>query len=649
MAKGRIAILEDDSTLANAMKAAFERVGYEVFASSRIEEIEEYLQKSPVNTLFVDCLLPGGSGVDFSLQIRKTFPAEILDIVMMSGLFTDSGFMKETVRSVQAISFLKKPFELDEALKTIRVNEAVALADVELSPRRALYLLFNKPKVSVREKRKAIEALEEIHGFDLPYLFSLMVETQATGHLNIVGSKGEVSGISFSEGKIVAVDIVDKETQLGKLLIEAGFIIPEDLNQALLAQSSKRLGERLIQGNLLSPHAFNIALANQMSIRLSRTITDGPIKVNFVGTDVKLTYPHIDSEALSGFLHDWVASKISPDWLKAHYTLWGNYSLARSINYAPDHPILQMPLISHFVGFVDYFTKGLSLHQLMDGKKFPEETAYKALHLLLAKGLLIFDEQVIVQNADERIQTLKKISMQLKGKNKLDTWDLMSRMAGGSGTSQGPLKIYEEFEKILGPKPEGADAKNKELMQLHTLLKKISAEAYQFSENGNRDQMIDQMEREALQGKLRAASLFEEAKQALHRSQFVQAAGLLKQARALDPHLEKMKIYQIWSKLGQVESRSVKTQALLEVEMELMEVPPEEKFDALYSFIMGLFFKAKGDSVGAKKLFEKAYNIDNQLLVARREIASLASIKNQKKDVLNRDLKDLVSGFFKKK
>ncbi len=108
MAKGRIAILEDDVTLANAMKAACERAGYEVFASSRNEEIEEYLQKSPVNTLFVDCLLPGGSGVDFALQIRKTFPAEILDIVMMSGLFTDSGFMKETARSVQAISSIAR-------------------------------------------------------------------------------------------------------------------------------------------------------------------------------------------------------------------------------------------------------------------------------------------------------------------------------------------------------------------------------------------------------------------------------------------------------------------------------------------------------------------------------------------------------------
>lgn len=203
MPKVRVAILEDDSTLTTAMKAAFERAGFDVYASVRLDEIMEFLGQSPVNTVFVDCLLPGGSGVDFVEQIRKIYPAQILDVVMMSGLFTDASFIKETLRSTQATSFLKKPFELTEALAAIKVKESVASAAEELSPRKALYLLFNKPKVSVREKRKAIEALEEIHGFDLPYLYSLMVETQATGHLNIVGAKGDVSGISFSQGKIV--------------------------------------------------------------------------------------------------------------------------------------------------------------------------------------------------------------------------------------------------------------------------------------------------------------------------------------------------------------------------------------------------------------------------------------------------------------
>ncbi|PIS11641.1 MAG: hypothetical protein COT73_02875 [Bdellovibrio sp. CG10_big_fil_rev_8_21_14_0_10_47_8] len=316
----------------------------------------------------------------------------------------------------------------------VKVKETAPRQEVESSPRKALYLLFNKPKVSVREKRKVIEALEEIHGFDLPYLYSLMVETLATGHLNIVNGKGEVSGISFSQGKIVAVDITDQETQLGTLLLESGYIHPDDLKEGLNITSSKRLGEKLISNNLLSPHAFNIALANQMSIRLSRTIVDAALKVNFVTTDVELTHPHIDSDALSIFLHDWIASKISVKWLKAHYMQWGDYSLAKSSTFQPTHPVLMTPLVAHFSGFVDYFTKGQSLHQLMDTKKFPEDTAYKALHLLLAKGLLIFGDRTAVMDPVERLKHLKKLQSQLQGKNNLEAWDLMARIAGVSDT-----------------------------------------------------------------------------------------------------------------------------------------------------------------------------------------------------------------------
>lgn len=644
MPKVRIAILEDDSTLASAMKAAFERSGFEAYVSARLDEVMEYLAQNPVNTLFVDCLLPAGSGADFAEQIRKTYPESVLDIVMMSGLFTDSSFIKETMRSTQASTFLKKPFDLKDAVAAVKLKESIVAAEAEQSPRKALYLLFNKPKVSVREKRKTIEALEEIHGFDLPYLYSLMVETQATGHLNIVGSKGDVSGISFSQGKIVSVDIVDQETQLGKLLIEAGFILPDDLKAALSAQSEKRLGERLIQGNLLSPHAFNIALANQMNIRLSRTIVDAMVEVNFVATDVELTYPHVDSDALSSFLHDWIAAKIQPAWLKAHYIQWGDYTLVKSPKFSPDHPLMKMPLISHFQGFVDHFTKGLSLNQVMDTRKYPEENAYRALHLLLAKGLLIFGEKAVIQDVNERLKNLKKIAAQFQGKNKLEIWDLMIRMSASSESS--PQLIHGEFMRLIGAQPPKESV---ELVKVYEQLKKMAQESLEFSQTGNREQMKQKLEQESFAGRMRAASIYEEAKQALQRSQFARAATLLVKASSADPNMERLKLHQIWAKLGQIDSQGLKAQVLKEVEMELMQVPPEEKYDALYSFVMGLYNKHKGDLVTAKKFFEKSFNLDSNMVVARRELNSLANAKAQDKGVLNRDLKDLVSGFFKKR
>ncbi|MEZ0392053.1 MAG: response regulator [Pseudobdellovibrionaceae bacterium] len=643
MARGKIAILEDDMTLGAALKTAFERADFEAYFTSKPSEIQEYLERNNVMTLFVDCLLPTGSGVDFVEGLRKKFPPNSLDVVMMSGIFSDASVIKDTVRATKATAFLKKPFDLEEAIACVKTKDAPMQRE-DLSPRKALYLLFNKPKVSVREKRKAIEALEEIHGFDLPYLYSLLVETLASGHLNIVGQKGDVLGISFSNGRIVAVDIADKETQLGKLLIEAGYIYPDDLKEALSATTAKKLGDRLITANLLSPHAFNIALANQMSIRLSRTIIDMPVKVNFVATDVELTHPHIDSEAFSVFLHDWIASKIDFEWLKAHYTQWGDYSLAKSPAFSLDHPLLKMPLVAHFHGFVDFLTKGQSLNQMMDQKKFPEETAYKALHLLLAKGILIFADRAVSQDPAERIKVLKRLQSQLAHRNKLETWDVLVGFAGGSDSDV--QFVFNEYKRLLGPQPP---ADQKEIAKIWEQLKQIGEEALKFAHGGSREKMKEEIAKQEVEAKIKASSLFEEARAALHKSLYTQAMPLLTKSLSLDPSLVKVKLHLIWARLGQAETRGgVKPQLLSEVEMDLLQVPPEEKYEALYSFVMGLFSKAKGDLPTAKKFFEKAYNLDNNFIAARREIAIIVG-KTQKKDPLNRDLKELVAGFFNKK
>jgi FixJ family two-component response regulator/tetratricopeptide (TPR) repeat protein len=649
MANPIIAILEDDEMLSQALKKALEKNSFEVMASKSPEEVVEFLNNNPVNTLFVDCLLPVGSGVDVVVEVRKKHPASLLNVVMMSGIFTDASFVKDTVRATQASSFLKKPFDLADAVACVKVAQPSTQTESRSaeSPRKEIYNLFSKPKVSVREKRKAIEALDEMHGFDLPYLYSLLVETQATGHLNIVGAKGELSGITFSHGKIVGVDIVDQETQIGKLLIQAGFVFPDDLRDALTENGNKRVGEKLIQKGLLSPHAFNIGMANQMSIRLSRTITDSPIKVNFVATEVELTVPHIDSDSLSVFLHDWIASKISLSWLKSHYVQWEDYVLMKTPSFTPDHPILSMPLIAHFTGLTEYFTSGLPLGQLLETKKFPEDSSYKALYLLLAKGLFAFNEVPVVQSTGAT-HSVKKLLAQVQGKNKLEVWDFMVRITRGEESQ--PAQIFSDFMRLLGPEPIAnlKDPISKEAAKSYLKLKSLAEESFTFCKSGNRDKMKEEIARSEIEGKIKAASLFEEGKAALQKAQYSIASPLFVKAISADPGLEKIKLYQIWAKLGVSENQMQKTQILRDVELELMQVPPEEKFDHLFSFVMGLYYKAKGDFGQAKKSFEKAAYLDASFIPAKRELSLLGNAAKPK-DVFNRDLKDFVAGFFKKR
>ena len=639
----KVLIVEDDSQLASALKTGFSREGFQVFVTAKAEEAKEILNQNRINSMFVDCLLPGKNGVELVKSIRESFPASSLDVIMMSGIFTDPNYVRDTIRTTQAIQFLKKPFDLKEAFSFLKKDNTVV---EEIHPRKQLYQMFNNSKVTAREKRRSIEALEEIHGFDLPYIYSLLMESKASGHLNIVNAKGEVSGISFSQGMIVAVDIVDQETYLGKLLIESGYIQSDDLKDALNSNSTKKIGEKLIQGNLLSPHAFNIVLANQMSIRLSRTIVDGSVHVNFVSADVEQSFPHIDQENLGVFLHDWIAAKINSNWLKAHYTQWADYTLEKSPTYVEPSAALEMPLVTSTENLVASLTSGKTLLQILDSATVAEDSFLKATHYLLTKGLIVFNEKVEVESEELRIKKLKKILSQVHEKNKVEIFDIMVRMCNVS--EQNPQSVINEFLKILGPEPAPAQ---KELLHIYQQLKTTASQATDFTKTGSREKMKEEIAKVEIEQRLQAATQYEEAKTYLARSQYQIALQKLEKAIIFDPTLDKAKLFLIWAKLGGIESKPNKMTLLKAIDADLLQVPPEEKFDALYSFVMGLYYKAKGDISTARKSFQKAVDLDSTLTSAKRELTLVQTkaSSNSPKDVLNRDLKELIGGFFNKK
>lgn len=624
------------------------REGYEVFVSAKPDLVKEFVMSNPVNALFVDCLLPGVSGVDFVQDLRKKFPPQALDIVMMSGLFTDAGFVKDALRTTKAISFLKKPFDLKEAISLVKASsESVDENNgEEVLARKALYQIFSRKSVTPREKRKAIEALDFVHGFDLPFIYSLLVETGASGHLNIVNDKGDVSGVSFAEGRIVGVDIADQETQLGKLLIQAGFLLPEDLQEALNIISPKRLGERLIHANLLSPHAFLIALANQMTIRISRTVVNAELKVNFVVNEVESTVPNLDSGTLSVFLHDWIASKITEDWLKAHYAQWGSYPITKGPSYAENHDALKMPLIATLPGLLPFVLQAKTLNQVLESQKYPEESALKGLHFLLAKGILVFSQaSKAIIDPNERYKSLARMAAQFEGKQKWEIVDLLVRITGVPESD--PLVMEVEIQKIIGEAPGPT------LMDLNSMwekVRKIATDGIVLAKSGDKEKIREEAIRSELEIKMKMSRQLEEGRQLLAKSAFSQAFQILKSVAEHDPNVEKMKMYLIWAKLGMADTNPGKKLALLkEVEADLVEVPPEDRFDAIYSFILGLNYKVKGDFLPAKKSFEKALNLDGTMMSARRELNVISQLANKSHDVLSKDLKDIVAGFFKKR
>ena len=630
-----VLLIEDDATLAEALRKFFERDKLKVHHTHLGSEARKILDQNPIGLVVSDCLLPDGSGVDVLAQVKKTYPYP-LNIVLTSGVFTDQAFVKEAVRSTQALGFLKKPFDLGE-LKPFMPADTTTTQVAVVPARQQLYSLFRKESISAREKARAIEALEEVHGYDLPFIYSLLVETKASGFLNMAGVTGQVYGVSFSNGSIVQVDFPDENTFLGALLIDHGFIDSTELESVAQNKDGSRLGQKLMQANLVSPHALDVVMTEQMNIRLSKTVRDEMFQINFVESSIDLAQPAVDVEIFSNYLHDWIASKISVAWLKTHFLPWLDSEIMYGPHYSQQHPAVQMPLVNSLNGFVSSLG-GKSLNQVLDLKKWDEEATYKVLYFLLTKGMIVFKE--VKSKPGDRVRSFQKIQDQVRGKNKLEIYSILSQMVGVN--DQQPAQVLSEFLKLLGSEP------SRELRLQHQQLVRIAEEACDFAKKSNRDRLRKDLSRDDVEMKLKAASSFEEAKGLLQRSQFRQALEILKKASAVDSQLPQIKLYLAWAKLSSASNDKERTQIIGNVEMDLLQIPPEEKTSSLYHFVMGLNHKSKGDKLLARKQFEKALGLDPEMIVARRELNFLRTQMAEKKDVMNRDLRDLVGSFFRK-
>lgn len=638
--QAKILILEDDESVRDALKAILVRSGFNVLSAAKPSEANDLLSENPdIDLMFCDCLLPQMTGIDFVKQAKINFPESKFKVVLMSGIYTDKAFIQESVQSTSAVAFVKKPFEVEQ-IKKIILKEGVQQVKDDSSARKSLYQMFSNPESSNRKKRKIIESIEEISGFDLPFLYSMLVETKSSGFLNIYNSDGSVSGISFCNGTIVGVDVDDRKTFLGEMLIQSGYALPQDVQVALRDKNNRKIGAYLIENNLLSPHAFDLILKEQMNIRLIKTIVDEKVRINFAATDVEMSYPSIDADSLTYYLHDWIASKITVDWLKSLYMLWNAHIIVKSPAYSDRNPALKMSLVKSLNELPFRLGESPSMQQLLEVKGYNEVAVYKAIHFLLTKGLIVFQKRSALTSPEEQKKVLSRVLADLKGKNE---YGIVSYMQTVCGNLSGP-KLFNEFLELMGEKPaEGTEALS------------VWTELYQLAEKSTtvmRDSAGMEKQKAASQkteaeARMRANQLMEEAKKQLEFNQFVKAKGTLAEIYALYPTINQFYLYKAWASLGSLDPAR-RLMVLKEVEMDLMQVPADEKYDALYPFVSGLLLKIKGDIFGAAKSFEKSIALNGGFLAARRELSSLHN-SQKKTDVFNMDLKDVMSNLFRKK
>lgn len=645
MAAKKVLIVEDDSTLASALAGAVKKAGYESLICRKPDEALSALDRDSFKVVFIDCLLPQIPGVEVAKTIRKSFDAQMLPIVMMSGVFTDKQMMKDVSQEVSAVDFLKKPFEVNEVLKFLEKDSA-STGDEKLA--KSLFSLPDRLGANPSNRSAILKEIKFIHGFELPLLISSLVENSFSGILNLNTELGVFNKISFSKGHIVRVESSDAQNFLGKLLVSGGWVLPEDLEVELNKSSDKKIGQRLVEENLISPHAVYEVMERQMALRIESLISDKVFKVDFDYKNIEtFDDSSIDPEEYFLLLDRWISEKVTGIWINQQMSQWQSNSIRLSPSHDSTIKEYDVSLIKATTSIIETLESVniLSLAQERHKQKLTEFN--KAFYYLICLRYVLLSEKPSMSEG-ERTVRLQRLWTQMKDLNLIEVFQLMGgkRDMSPSETQQ----IFEKFSQqhVMKISTESLSSNSEELMKS---IKGKTTSAYSLFMEPDR---VVNYERELETGKVskrsEAQAKIEEAKKYLSLRQFSSALILVNKASELFPNLDFLNLYKVWSMIGLLSQAKNRAQELIEITQIMSKISVEEKNTTIGNFVQGLVAKAKGEFAAAKDFFEKCLLTDKGFIEARRELNTLPSLNDEKKpvDLLHGDLSQVVRHLFKK-
>jgi DnaJ-domain-containing protein 1/CheY-like chemotaxis protein len=584
-------------------------------------------------------MLPKMNGRDLAKKLKSEV-SESMVILLMSGIYKDKIFVRDALQSTGAVAFLTKPFDLDHFLAEVETH-IKDLLDVPIAP---MWSMMAKHDISPKERMRAVDEMDMVHGFELPWVYSLLMYPKVSGHLNIISADGDVCGVGFLNGEIVQVYQEDLKSYFGVLMVENGFISQAELDEVMTdAGKSKKLGERLVEANLLSPHAIEVVMEEQQGLRLSKSISNTSVKVNFIEIDDMRINAHTDRTAFTDLLNDWINSKISVQWLKSFYTPWMRYNFRKGPDFSPHHRSLTIPVVQRVPNILNFLLESETFEQAAAKMANQEDDFFRAMHALVVSRMVRFGEPNSKSDYDAQRERLKKLVATLDEQNHFE------RLGVNSKAKDSEIKrSYHELAKVLHPDKMSQDAP-KDVRELAKQAFERIAKAYAtLTDPKLREDYLIELEKGSAQASLQAEQLADTARPLLTKGDFTKARDLLEEAIKLAPPTTEMRLLYMWARM-KVAGADRDLRVHQWVKDEISKIPPEERHNALFFFVRGLHMKIGGDVDGARKSFEHVISDTPDFIDARRELNTLTAAANKPVDLLKGDLKDVVGLLFKKK
>jgi DNA-binding NtrC family response regulator len=125
----RILVVDDESSVTDALSLILTEQGYEVATAGTIAEAKDRLARRPFNLVFTDLRLPDSSGIELLSHVKNENP--YTEVILM----TAHGSLEVTIEAIKkgAFYYLEKPFTPDQVV--MLTERALQFASVSLENR----------------------------------------------------------------------------------------------------------------------------------------------------------------------------------------------------------------------------------------------------------------------------------------------------------------------------------------------------------------------------------------------------------------------------------------------------------------------------------------------------------------------------------
>lgn len=117
MEKIKILVVDDKKVIGDLFSFTLGYSGHDITVADNAASAVEAVKNKEFDIAFIDIVMPGKDGVSILQEIKAIVPG--LAIVMMSGYSVEE--KRNQARDLGAITCLKKPFEMEDVKRIIKV------------------------------------------------------------------------------------------------------------------------------------------------------------------------------------------------------------------------------------------------------------------------------------------------------------------------------------------------------------------------------------------------------------------------------------------------------------------------------------------------------------------------------------------------